>query len=64
MKMEAEALERLREAESIFGSTVCHTFLEDLETGTQSRREWLKSTRGILTANGVEPENLEGRWRT
>lgn len=62
MKMECHALERLREAESFIGSPVNHLFSDGLDS--RYRKDWLKSVREILTANNIEPENLEGRWHT
>jgi hypothetical protein len=49
-----DALERLREAESFYGSIVVVTepFMDD------GRRRWLASVREILLANGIEIENL------
>lgn len=57
-----DALERLREAESFIGSPVNHLFMDDLSP--DHRKNWLRSVREILTANGIEPENLAGPWRT
>jgi hypothetical protein len=62
MKMEAEALERLREAESFIGSPVNELFMDNLTD--KPRQRWLDSVRQILRANGIEPENLGGRWQT
>jgi hypothetical protein len=62
MKRSREALERLREAESFIGSPVNELFMDRLNP--QHRRDWLKSVRAILTDNGIEPENLDGEWRT
>ena len=62
--MGEEALERLREAESILGSEVCRTFLDTQQVGAESRQRWLDSVRIILKKNGIEPENLRGLWHT
>jgi len=62
MKMTNEALERLREAESFIGAPINSLFMDNL-TG-DPRREWLRSVREILKVNGIEPENLSGRWHT
>lgn len=62
MKLSAEALERLREAESFIGSPVNDLFMDNM-TGNP-RQRWLDSVRRILKANGIEPENLGGRWHT
>lgn len=61
MKMESEALQRLREAESLIGSPVTEMFMDSFP---EHRRGWLKSVREVLTANNIEPENLAGRWHT
>lgn len=62
MEMEKEALERLREAESFIGSPVNDLFGDDFSH--DPRGTWLRSVREILVANGIEPENLAGRWHT
>jgi hypothetical protein len=62
MRKEVEALERLREAESFVGSPVTVMFMD--EVSPEHRKQWLDSVRRILVANGIEPENLEGRWHT
>ena len=62
MKMEAEALERLREAESFVGSPVNELFGDNFVDNP--RQKWLDSVRRILLENGIKPENLRCRWRT
>jgi len=62
MKLEREALERLREAESFVGSPVTEMFMDDVNP--EYRQKWLASVRKILQTNGIEPENLCGRWHT
>jgi len=62
MKMEKEALDRLSEAESFIGSPINELFGDDFSTSPRQR--WLDSVRKILTANGITPENLSGRWKT
>src|SRR5689334_5567649 len=57
-----DALERLREAESFVGAPINELFMDNL-TGNP-RQKWLDSVRRILLANGIEPENLDGRWHT
>jgi hypothetical protein len=55
-----EALERLREAESILGSptTEMPPFTDE------GRQRWLEQTRVLLAECGIEAENLSGRWHT
>lgn len=60
MKMQKEALERLREAESFIGSPATET----IPLFREARLTWLKSVRVILRNNNVEPENLSGPWHT
>jgi len=62
MKLESEALERLREAESFVGSPVTEMFMDDVNP--EYRQKWLASVRKILQTNGIKPENLSGRWHT
>lgn len=62
MKMEQEALERLREAESFIGSPINELFSDNLYGNP--RQQWLDSVRAILIVNKVEPENLDGKWDT
>ncbi len=62
MKFEAEALERLREAESFIGSEVTEMFMDEVQPSY--RLDWLRSVRQILKDNGIEPENLSGKWHT
>jgi hypothetical protein len=62
MKMSKEALERLREAESFIGSPINELFMDRMSNNP--RQGWLNSVREILKANGIEPENLDGRWQS
>jgi hypothetical protein len=61
-QMAEEALQRLSEAESFIGSPINTLFGDDFHANPRQR--WLDSVRKILTANGIEPENLDGRWHT
>jgi hypothetical protein len=62
VKSEAKVLERLREAESFVGSPVTEMFMDNVNP--EFRLVWLRSVRDLLKENGIEPENLSGRWRT
>jgi hypothetical protein len=62
MRMEAEALERLREAESFVGTEMSELFGDEM--APSGRQKWLDSVRHILLANKVPIENLSGRWHT
>ena len=57
-----ELLEKLREAESIMGSPTTEMFMD--RAAPEHRLNWLRSARKLLESNGVEPENLPGRWHT
>ena len=56
----AECLERLREAESILGTSVTKT----PPFTREGRLRWLRSTRRLLVEAGIEVENLFGEWST
>ena len=60
--LKSKTLNRLREAESLIGSPTTEMFMD--QVAPEHRLEWLRSTREILTAHGVKPENLSGRWHT
>lgn len=55
-----EAVERLREAESMLGNSFtpspAHLFAR--------RRLWLNRTRDLLTRFQIKPENTRGPWHT
>lgn len=61
MRKENEVLEQLRAAESLIGTPTTEMFMDQFP---EHRLKWLRETRALLELNGIEPENLDGRWHT
>lgn len=56
------ALALLMEVESMMGTETTTMFMDVVDP--EQRLRWLRILRGFLRENGVEPENLSGRWHT
>jgi len=58
-------VECLAQAESFIGTETTHMFMDDVTVGSEQHRlDWLRKVRTILKDNGIQPENLSGRWHT